>query len=181
MTRPDVTAAVVVDAIRRHGNPTRAAADLGVSRGTITNRLEGAHLTVDQVLLTPPAPITRQPARPEAARPAATVDWRHHAECLDEDPELFFPTGNTGLSLRQIQEAKAVCRTCDVAGDCLRWANETGQDFGIWGGLTEDERRAQKRRDARRRTSSATTPLTRAKTAWSPRIPEHSEDEEQSA
>ncbi|HVX08801.1 WhiB family transcriptional regulator, partial [Humibacter sp.] len=38
-----------------------------------------------------------------------------------------------------------------VATDCLQWAMETGQDAGIWGGLTEDERRALKRRGARQR------------------------------
>ena len=38
------------------------------------------------------------------------MDWRHHAACLDEDPELFFPIGNTGPALLQIDEAKAVCR-----------------------------------------------------------------------
>lgn len=42
------------------------------------------------------------------------MDWRHRAACLDEDPELFFPIGNTGPALLQIEEAKAVCRRCDV-------------------------------------------------------------------
>ena len=38
------------------------------------------------------------------------MDWRHRAACLDEDPELFFPIGNTGPALLQIEEAKQVCR-----------------------------------------------------------------------
>jgi len=42
------------------------------------------------------------------------MDWRHKAACLDEDPELFFPIGNTGPALLQIEEAKQVCRRCDV-------------------------------------------------------------------
>jgi WhiB family redox-sensing transcriptional regulator len=79
------------------------------------------------------------------------MDWRHRAACLDEDPELFFPIGNTGPALLQIEEAKAVCRRCDVLDTCLRWALETGQDAGVWGGLSEDERRALKRRNARAR------------------------------
>ena len=70
------------------------------------------------------------------------MDWRHESACRDEDPELFFPIGNTGPALTQIEEAKAVC---------LRWALETGQDAGVWGGLSEDERRALKRRNARLR------------------------------
>lgn len=51
----------------------------------------------------------------------------------------------------QIEEAKAVCRRCDVREQCLQWALETGQDAGVWGGLSEDERRALKRRRARAR------------------------------
>jgi len=79
------------------------------------------------------------------------MDWRHRAACLTEDPELFFPIGNTGPALQQIDDAKAVCRRCDVSDACLKWAIETGQDAGVWGGLSEDERRALKRRTARAR------------------------------
>lgn len=78
-------------------------------------------------------------------------DWRHRAACLDEDPELFFPVGNTGPALLQIDEAKAVCHRCDVLDTCRRWALDTGQGAGVWGGLSEDERRALKRRNARAR------------------------------
>ena len=83
------------------------------------------------------------------------MDWRHRAECLDEDPELFFPIGNTGPALMQIEEAKQVCRRCDVREQCLAWALEAGQDHGVWGGLSEDERRALKRRNARARVRAA--------------------------
>src|SRR5690242_16880922 len=82
------------------------------------------------------------------------MDWRHRAACLDEDPELFFPIGNKGPALLQIEEAKAVCRRCEVMDTCLRWALDTGQDAGVWGGLSEDERRALKRRNARARRAS---------------------------
>jgi WhiB family redox-sensing transcriptional regulator len=77
------------------------------------------------------------------------MDWRHHAACRDEDPELFFPIGNTGPALLQIDEAKRVCQRCLVMESCLQWALESGQDSGVWGGLSEDERRALKRRSAR--------------------------------
>ena len=80
---------------------------------------------------------------------AIPVTWRDVAACLDEDPELFFPTGITSPALLQIKQAKGVCLRCAVARTCLRWAMESGQDTGIWGGLSEDERRALKRRDAR--------------------------------
>jgi len=79
------------------------------------------------------------------------MDWRHEAACLEEDPELFFPIGNTGPALLQIDEAKAVCQRCPVMEECLKWALETGQDAGVWGGMSEDERRALKRRRARAR------------------------------
>jgi len=78
-------------------------------------------------------------------------DWRHRAACRDEDPELFFPIGNTGPALLQIEDAKAVCRRCDVIDQCLQWALESGQGAGVWGGMSEDERRALKRRAARAR------------------------------
>jgi WhiB family redox-sensing transcriptional regulator len=83
------------------------------------------------------------------------MDWRHSAVCKDEDPELFFPIGNTGPALLQIEEAKAVCRRCPVIEKCLQWAFEIGQDSGVWGGLSEDERRAMKRRAARNRARQA--------------------------
>ncbi|NUR85882.1 MAG: WhiB family transcriptional regulator [Nonomuraea sp.] len=79
------------------------------------------------------------------------MDWRHRAACRDVDPELFFPIGNTGPALSQIDEAKQVCRSCSAVDACLKWALESGQDAGVWGGLSEDERRALKRRNARAR------------------------------
>ncbi|MHB8342002.1 MAG: WhiB family transcriptional regulator [Mycobacteriales bacterium] len=79
------------------------------------------------------------------------MDWRHSALCRDEDPELFFPIGNAGPAAEQIEQARAVCLRCPVVNDCLSWALETGQDAGVWGGLSEDERRALKRRGARAR------------------------------
>jgi WhiB family redox-sensing transcriptional regulator len=77
------------------------------------------------------------------------MNWRDRAACIGEDPELFFPDGSTGSALHQIEEAKAVCRRCPVAEICLRWALDSGQDAGVWGGMSEDERRALKSRGAR--------------------------------
>jgi WhiB family redox-sensing transcriptional regulator len=74
------------------------------------------------------------------------MDWRHRAACRDEDPELFFPIGTTGPALLQVDEAKAVCQRCDAVDECLTWALDSDQDAGVWGGLSEDERRAVKRR-----------------------------------
>ena len=83
------------------------------------------------------------------------MDWRHSALCQDEDPELFFPIGNIGPSLHQVEEAKRVCRRCSVADDCLSWAMDTGQDSGVWGGKSEDERRLIRRESLERLRTSA--------------------------
>ena len=83
------------------------------------------------------------------------MDWRHKAACREEEPELFFPIGNTGPALMQIDEAKRVCQRCDMTEVCLNWAIETGQDAGVWGGLNEDERRSLKRKRARERAKLA--------------------------
>lgn len=68
-------------------------------------------------------------------------DWRHLAACKDEDPELFYPVGDSGPALLQAAEAKAVCRRCRVTSSCLAYALATGQADGIWGGTDEKERR----------------------------------------
>jgi WhiB family redox-sensing transcriptional regulator len=102
-----------------------------------------------------PAPGAPAPARRTIDKEPARMDWRHRSACLDEDPELFFPIGNTGPAILQIEEAKQVCRRCDVQEQCLAWALESGQDHGVWGGMSEDERRALKRRNARARIRTA--------------------------
>ena len=68
------------------------------------------------------------------------TDWRTRAACLDEDPELFFPIGTTGTALAQIAEAKAVCARCPVAAQCLAFAIDTGQQYGVWAGLDQHVR-----------------------------------------
>lgn len=78
-----------------------------------------------------------------------SFDWRTTAACRDKDPELFFPIGSASTAVQQLEEAKAVCRSCNVASECLKCALETNQDYGVWGGLSEDERRTLKRRALR--------------------------------
>ena len=72
-------------------------------------------------------------------------DWRDRAECLDYDPEDWFPVGKGDPG----HAAKAVCRGCEVREQCLAWALDVGESFGIWGGLDEEERAALKRRNAK--------------------------------
>lgn len=77
--------------------------------------------------------------------------WREYAACRNQDPEIFFPVGSSGPALEEIEMAKSICHRCPVREQCLDYALRTGQDYGIWGGLTEDERRvlARRRRSAR--------------------------------
>jgi len=62
--------------------------------------------------------------------------WQDQALCAQTDPEAFFP--EKGGSTR---EAKRVCRGCEVRAQCLEFALDNDQEFGIWGGLSERERR----------------------------------------
>ena len=76
----------------------------------------------------------------EAIAPAPDKSWQDFANCLGVDPDLFFP--ERGASTR---EAKEVCRGCVVREECLEYALANGEKFGIWGGLSERERRRIRR------------------------------------
>ncbi|WP_456595491.1 MULTISPECIES: WhiB family transcriptional regulator [unclassified Blastococcus] len=80
------------------------------------------------------APIDDAPAWP--ALPAADDAWRLDALCAETDPEAFFP--EKGGSTR---DAKRVCTGCPVRAECLEFALANDERFGIWGGLSERERR----------------------------------------
>jgi WhiB family transcriptional regulator, redox-sensing transcriptional regulator len=68
-------------------------------------------------------------------------DWQERALCAQTDPEAFFP--EKGGSTR---EAKRICLGCEVRAECLEYALAHDERFGIWGGLSERERRRLKRR-----------------------------------
>ena len=67
-------------------------------------------------------------------------DWQERALCAQTDPEAFFP--EKGGSTR---EAKRICAGCEVRAECLEYALAFDERFGIWGGLSERERRRLKR------------------------------------
>ena len=73
------------------------------------------------------------------------LDWRKTATCRDLDPDLFFPVGVTGVAVEQIEAAKSFCRVCPSQSQCLEFAITTNQEYGEWGGTTEDERRVLRR------------------------------------
>jgi WhiB family transcriptional regulator, redox-sensing transcriptional regulator len=68
------------------------------------------------------------------------LTWQEYANCLGVDPDLFFP--ERGASTR---EAKEVCRGCVVRNECLEYALRHAEKFGIWGGMSERERRRLRR------------------------------------
>jgi WhiB family redox-sensing transcriptional regulator len=76
--------------------------------------------------------------------------WQDYANCLGVDPDLFFP--ERGASTR---EAKEVCRGCVVREECLEFALANGEKFGIWGGMSERERRRIRRARAIARRAAA--------------------------
>lgn len=104
-------------------------------------------------LLDPEGPFPSQAQTP-AATPLGNVlpifggsdddsvlGWQDRALCAQTDPEAFFP--EKGGSTR---EAKKVCTGCEVRAECLEYALANDERFGIWGGLSERERRKLKRR-----------------------------------
>ena len=71
----------------------------------------------------------------------STTNWRSAGACLSADPDLFFPISATGRAEKQIAKAKLICAGCTVRLECLEFAMNHDQLFGIWGGTTPQERR----------------------------------------
>jgi len=80
-----------------------------------------------------------------AAAPPAEPDWDKGA-CTRQGDDLFYPAGDTGDGRAQADRAKLVCARCPIRPGCLSWALDNGEDQGVWGGLTEKERRMLHRR-----------------------------------
>lgn len=99
--------------------------------------------------------------RPRALRGITTSaltperdDWRQHAACRDYEPEAFFPVAQPGKGVAgarmvaaEVEYAKAVCARCPVRVECLTGALERDERYGIWGGMTTEERDALTRKD----------------------------------
>jgi WhiB family transcriptional regulator, redox-sensing transcriptional regulator len=111
--------------------------------------------------------LTGGASQPRVTGLARGEDWRSAAACQDTDPDLFFPVSGSGKSLEQVDRAKAICAACPVRRDCLAFALRIGQADGIWGGLTEEERRKPapaETGERRARTPDKPAPL--ASVAW---------------
>lgn len=66
--------------------------------------------------------------------------WVEDANCRGADPRVFFPERGADLS-----RAKAICRACDVQAECLAYALNNGETHGVWGGMSERQRRRLRR------------------------------------
>ena len=85
---------------------------------------------------------------------AALGEWTKNALCLQADPETFFPPkGNPGT------KAKQICAGCPVRGECLAYAIDADEEFGIWGGMNRAER--LKAREAIQARKEASRPASR--------------------
>jgi hypothetical protein len=93
-----------------------------------------------------------QPARyPQTLEPAG--QWLKSAPCK-ADPEAMFPSS----SKAEIENAKSICHYCPVIQKCGQWALDNREQYGVWGGMSEAERRSLLRRTARRARTKAITP-----------------------
>ena len=92
-------------------------------------------------LLTDSSPVPTEEPMPTWSAGLADESWRQDALCAETDPEAFFP--EKGGSTR---EAKKICTGCEVKAQCLEYALSNDERFGIWGGLSERERRRLRRR-----------------------------------
>lgn len=84
--------------------------------------------------------------------PEVDVSWQERANCLDADAEAFFPSEKVRIT----SGVRRICEGCPVRPDCLEHAMTHGEWFGVWGGLSVDERRQleRKRRKAGRQVSA---------------------------
>ncbi len=91
--------------------------------------------------------VRRQPDRP-----VASWGWQDSAACRGEALSLFFGPDGERQPEREIRErkAKAICAQCPVRQECLDYAVSKPEKYGVWGGLNEDERAAERRRRLRR-------------------------------
>jgi len=79
------------------------------------------------------------------------AEWWSLAACQSVDPDLFFPMSATNPARSELAAAKAVCANCPVQDECLQYALAAGQVQGIWGGMSEEERRLLRQRRAKAR------------------------------
>lgn len=73
------------------------------------------------------------------------MDWLKNAACREADPEMFFPLADAARETRTTLRAIGICRNCSVRVECLAFADTNHVIYGIWGGLTEEQRETRSR------------------------------------
>lgn len=76
---------------------------------------------------------------------AGRIRETHTPECMETDPDAFFPEQGGGLN-SDIKSAKKICQRCPAKVECLNYALEANEQYGIWGGLTTTERHRLRKR-----------------------------------
>lgn len=94
------------------------------------------------------------------------TEWWSLAACQSADPDLFFPISGSGPATGEVARAKSVCAACPVRCECLRYALDAGPLQGVWGGLTEEERRLLRQREAKARLRASQRPGSPGRRAW---------------
>ncbi len=94
------------------------------------------------------------------------AEWWSLAACQSADPDLFFPISASGPALGQVARAKAVCAGCQVRADCLRYALAADPLQGVWGGMSEEERRLLRQREAKARSRASRRSGRPSRRAW---------------
>jgi len=84
-----------------------------------------------------PAPRHRAARPPRGPASLPTPSWMREAACTTADPDLFFPEDSRSPAT----EAKEICAACPARPECLQYSLDAAEEFGVWGGLTEKERR----------------------------------------
>ena len=156
----------------RHSACWHAERQTWVNERAKTNNLsERFDLSIGKVYASCVTPIALTPSASHLSIVDATWNnrlWRKYAACNDLDTNIFFPVGQTGNSMEQTNLAKNICAGCPVANQCLEFALRTLQDYGVWGGRTEDERRSirRSRRAAARRAATASAAAAQAQSQF---------------
>lgn len=103
-------------------------------------------------------PTKEAPARPgQTTLKAADLSWQDRSACNGVDVNLFYGTSVDGNreyppeTRDREAHAKQLCRDCPVRTACLQYALDTGEKYGIWGGLDPDERKRYRRNKSERR------------------------------
>jgi WhiB family redox-sensing transcriptional regulator len=96
-----------------------------------------------------PREVSMRTATPSLALSNAPKGWMRDGACQGLDPDIFYPDKEADENSPDLQAAKAVCYQCNVLNECLGYALDTRQKDGVWGGLTERERRVLIRRRQR--------------------------------